>query len=385
MNICEYCNKEFKNLLGIVTHMMKCSSVIDKPTAKCKFYEKYYKIDKSFLLSEYIDKKNGLRTIFKNTKIPYVVLLFLLKYYEIKMRSLKESIQIQNERNKLYFIDKYGVENPFQIQSSIEKIQLKRSKHIPEIYENIKKNNKIKYGVENPFQVEEFKEKSKKTNLEKYGVEHYTQTQEFKDMMREMWTDEKIEARTEKYKKTILEKYGVENIFELKEYIQEKIFEKYGVKNVSHIPEIIEKRKLTFMKLYGVENPFFLAKFRGAQRRTSCHTKITDFLKSKNIIFIEEKRISGFNVDIFIEPNIVIEVQGDFWHANPINYLMDDIVPIPGTNKTVFAFELWFKDLFKVQKIINDGNLVFVYWESDINKNFDKIKEELCKLLKLSP
>ena len=37
------------------------------------------------------------------------------------------------------------------------------------------------YNVDNPFQLDSIIEKSKQTCLEKYGVERYQQTQEFKD------------------------------------------------------------------------------------------------------------------------------------------------------------------------------------------------------------
>lgn len=59
-----------------------------------------------------------------------------------------------------------------------------------------------KYGVENVFQIEEVKTKIKETTLEKYGVESFTQTDIF----------------LEKREKTSLEKYGVSNHMKLDKF-----------------------------------------------------------------------------------------------------------------------------------------------------------------------
>ena len=80
-----------------------------------------------------------------------------------------------------------------------------------------------KWGVENYFQLDRTKEKIKSTNLEKYGVEHYAQTEECK-------------KRT---KETNLEKFGVDNCTKSKDIIKkrkESNFLKYGVEEPITLP-----------------------------------------------------------------------------------------------------------------------------------------------------
>ena len=55
-------------------------------------------------------------------------------------------------------------------------------------------NNVEKYGVENPMQVDEFRAKARQTSLDRYGVEHHI-------------TSESIKSKA---KQTNLERYGVE-------------------------------------------------------------------------------------------------------------------------------------------------------------------------------
>lgn len=110
-----------------------------------------------------------------------------------------------------------------------------------------------KYGVENVYQLEEVKEKKKKSYLKHYGVEHPSQSSEFQ----------------KKVKETCLEKYGVEHVMqsdEFKQKSQETCLKKYGVKHfLSHYmnsenyinpftrEEVKEKIKETNLQKYGTE------------------------------------------------------------------------------------------------------------------------------------
>jgi G:T-mismatch repair DNA endonuclease (very short patch repair protein) len=64
--------------------------------------------------------------------------------------------------------------------------------------------------------------------------------------------------------------------------------------------------------------------------------------------------------------NILIEVNGDFWHANPKIYKAKDILPHP--NKEVLAETLWKKDKKKNILAIKNGFQVLTLWELDITK-----------------
>lgn len=139
----------------------------------------------------------------------------------------------------------------------------------------------------------ETREKLKKNNLKKYGVEYVQQTENHKKLLSKIMISKSIEEKqktNEKRMNTCLEKYGVKSITQLpeiktkfsnsfkartkeeKELTKKKRFEtrlkKYGNGNYTNIEklkqtianrtqeqnnEIIEKRKKTNMKKYGVE------------------------------------------------------------------------------------------------------------------------------------
>ena len=107
----------------------------------------------------------------------------------------------------------------------------------------LKKQSMIKkYGVANPFQLESVKEKIKKTNIERYGVDNPAKSQK-------VW---------DKIKATNLEKYGTEYVMSndsIKEKVRQTCIKKYGVDNVKK-SELIKKHTIEHnLEKYGVEYP----------------------------------------------------------------------------------------------------------------------------------
>lgn len=93
---------------------------------------------------------------------------------------------------------------------------------------NIKASVLNKYGVENIFQVEEVKSKIKETNLNKYGSKYYSSTDEWKV----------------KVKQTSLERYGKEFYAQTEEYKEKTIctnLKNRGYKYHTQDPKVIEK------------------------------------------------------------------------------------------------------------------------------------------------
>lgn len=85
-----------------------------------------------------------------------------------------------------------------------------------------------------------------------------------------------------------------------------------------------------------------------------------------------EKRIrigaKTYSVDFFYKGKI-IEVNGDFWHANPSKYLAEATLSFPGGRKT--AGEIWEKDFQRSKDLISVGYTLLVLWEADILTNRD--------------
>lgn len=58
---------------------------------------------------------------------------------------------------------------------------------------------------------------------------------------------------------------------------------------------------------------------------TSIEIKIQEALLKEGVVFEKHKNIKG-QPDIFIEPNICIFADGDYWHGNPEKYTATDIL-----------------------------------------------------------
>ena len=93
------------------------------------------------------------------------------------------------------------------------------------------------------------------------------------------------------------------------------------------------------------------------------------------IQFQKHKPMMG-QPDIFIEPNVCIFVDGDFWHANPDKYEPDNQIFGKYTAK-----DIWAKDLRINHKLNLKGYQVIRIWESDIKKNANESAINIIKLI----
>jgi len=112
MFLCPYSNNKFDTLSGLVLSISKKYG-FDK---KVEFYISYYNLNIEELKKEYFEEEKGLKRISREKKVPYKVLKDVFLYYDINLRSPKEALILQNSKNKKIFLEKYGVENPFQLE-----------------------------------------------------------------------------------------------------------------------------------------------------------------------------------------------------------------------------------------------------------------------------
>lgn len=159
----------------------------------------------------------------------------------------------------------------------------------------------VKYGVENPFQIESVKEKSKETMLEKYGVEHPMKSDLIKNRIRE----------------TCMERYGEVSYTKTNEYLEKTKrtnLEKYGVEFGLSSDEIRNKGKRASLIKYGTEYPSQSTEFRASVEKTSmekwgvsCNlqsVETRDKIKKtyltkyghENKVFSDEFRIKNYNM-----------------------------------------------------------------------------------------
>ena len=176
----------------------------------------------------------------------------------------------------------------------------------------MKKNNLEKWVVENPFQLESVKEKSRKTNLEKFGVEFISQSTDIKKKIRK-----KI---SELDKDSVNRKREVTNL------------EKWGVKNVSQSEEIKGKKEETNIKNWGSSNNKKAEIFRTVKWKTIICTECNPINKhqsGKEILLlnyiksiysgevVQNFRIERMEIDIYLpQLNLGFEFNGVWWHSD---------------------------------------------------------------------
>lgn len=280
-----------------------------------------------------------------------------LDYYEIRFKERKKNIEL------LIFDYKYG----FSVGDLIEKYRFS----LNEIY-HILYFNKIKRRTNSQSKKTKiYKEKVENIFLKKYGVKNPSQNEEIK----------------KKKIKTMLKNYGRINNFQDKN-IQEKaennidrkrsweslkntLIAKYGVDNMSKIPAVAKKisiaQKKKISKMSKEEKRKMTEKARSCIKgyTSKLELRIQEVLNNLKIEYSNNKFLFGYNYDIIFRNKIILEIMGDFWHANPKLYESNDLLNFP--KKKRYAKDIWKYDKRKKEIAEKKGYSVIYLWESELN------------------
>lgn len=110
------------------------------------------------------------------------------------------------------------------------------------------------------------------------------------------------------------------------------------------------------------------------KKDTNAEIILFNMLSELNVKFIKHKAIKAIcQADAFIEPNIVLFVDGDYWHCNPKFY------PEP---KTLAQIKNTKRDRIANDKLIKEGYIVIRFWEFDLVNNKENCKEIIKKNIK---
>lgn len=137
----------------------------------------------------------------------------------------------------------------------------------------------------------------------------------------------------------------------------------------------IPKNKLKLVsrraKLFGFEN----TKYHSSQI-PSDEVVLMKILDDLGIQYKHQKRINYkhnkfYIVDFFIEPNIIFEVYGDYWHGNKKIF------------NTLNTVQIEKKEKDKKRQLIleNLGYKFYIFWENDLNNNKEKCINQIKALL----
>jgi very-short-patch-repair endonuclease len=98
-------------------------------------------------------------------------------------------------------------------------------------------------------------------------------------------------------------------------------------------------------------------------------------LESLNVEFTHQYHVDGFEYDFYVPSiNTLIEIDGDYWHANPIKYTEDTL---NNTQKKNLGL-----DKLKNQLAESKGYKLIRFWENDIVNNRLACIEQLIGVLK---
>lgn len=209
-----------------------------------------------------------------------------------------------------------------------------------------------------------------------YNIEHTNEWKKWNsERMKKLWETEEHKEKV----KIGQEKFLNENGYWMgtdEESVNKRentILRKYGVKNISKISDIRDKADNTCLIKYGKTSFELLLEGSKNSKNTSIEIKIGKILIELGIkfetqydIFFNDKNFRSY--DFYLSDyNILIEADGDYWHANPTKYsdieLLTEIQKINIDN-----------DKFKNNLAIENGYNLIRFWENDIRKKNFKYK-----------
>lgn len=206
--------------------------------------------------------------------------------------------------------------------------------------------------------------RAKQTNLERYGVDQTFKVKEFDD----------------KRKATYMEKYGVENPFtggRCLENLDDSYIKKYGVphkeyksrKSIAAWASKTEEERENWLNVSILRDDSGRNTYKNSNRVSKPEKMIGMLLLKEGFNITTQYKIGRYFFDYKLNDcNILIEFNGDIFHANPEKYLSDDVIPL--VKKT--AKEIWDRDSAKIDLAKKRGYDTVILWESEIKNKSEK-------------
>ena len=124
------------------------------------------------------------------------------------------------------------------------------------------------------------------------------------------------------------------------------------------------------------------AQFRNLSGSLSqLHQRTRTALDLDALGFVPEQFVAGYRVDdLNRAAKIIVEVNGDYVHANPAKYAATDRIVMEFNRYT--AAEKWAADAMRTERLRAAGYRVLVAWESD---GLDDLRQCIALLLAIPP
>jgi len=333
MKTCFVCLKEL--LPSESSHVSYCAKEarLGLGNKEIKFKQIQHQVPNVTLTREWLHQKytieNCTITNFKKQfSILSKQLSFLLDYFKIPQRSKDTVESLRKASYNSTIMDKYGTTS---------------HNHLPQVKEAKRIACMKKYGVDNVAKSPEIIAKGIKTKIQKYGTASLTfrnkTIQEKRDIMQHAWNG------SEKWRNNL------------------------SIEDKERIGKEISKRIRAWH--WGLTKEEKLALLHKRRSFTSkLEDRVHNAIKSIDVSIKRQCWIDRLSYDFKIGHNIILEINGDYWHANPILYEHNDIIPFPNSGLRV-AEDIWEKDKLKKEKAESYGYKVFYLWESELNNMTD--------------
>jgi G:T-mismatch repair DNA endonuclease (very short patch repair protein) len=327
--ICPFCDKKF----SAFKHLKTCNNNVSYSESLLIFLDNVTDNNSENIARDY-ESGLSLHDIRKKYKSRVSTTLRILNLFGIRTRSVKESnTDAVVTKRKKTCIELFGVENP----SQAAEIKVK------------KRNTTLKnYGVDNIFKIDGFGDMVSEIMFQKYGVNRISNGEKI-SKIRSLFSLEKWKEFDIKRKRTCNIKYGVDDPSQLqwRRKLTGMIFKEWR-ENASD---------LELQEVYA-NNDWIISKLE---------RKVWDILSENNILFQPQRFINKRSYDISILGTmLIIEVQGDYWHANPAQYKETDLIDYPNRLQLT-AGQVWQRDLIKKENAESYGFKILYLWETDID------------------
>lgn len=208
---------------------------------------------------------------------------------------------------------------------------------------------------------------------------------QLKKMSEKVYSSTEIKARRKKAMLAAVksEKYRKEQSERMKEYVQNNP-EKYGW--ASDPDRITDWMRLSnyerWIIQYGreeadirLENWKSNNKIPSSSKNTAPEIQFAAMLSEMEISYEQQYSVDRYYCDFYLpDYNLVIEVDGDYWHANPNQFTSDDLIG----PKQIRADKIWESDQIREEQIKSCGYNMLRIWASDLNTiNLEDLLEDI--------
>ena len=325
--ICEFCGTQVKK--GDPHHLKKCEK-----------FKKFIEDNKDKIYDLYFNKGYSMVDISNIFSITYVHAQIIFRRLGYPVRGVSESKYqpIAKQKYKETMLKNWGTEHNFNKNCES---RLKWEKRLLE-----------EEGITNVFQRDDVKKKIKKTMNDKYSEDEIYYNY-MKGSTLDYWVEKLGEEEGKLKYEQICHNKGKSN--RINHYI-----EMYGKEE----GERIYKERLQKIALKSAKGC-----------HTSINEKMNEILNKNGFIYKREFPIKRndkkgyYCYDFLVNNELIIEMNGRFWHADPRWYNENDIMNFPGRKE--IAKNIWKKDNDKKNLAIKNGYKFITIWEDDINNSDD--------------